>query len=70
MKIIKGKQAAPVRCVLYGVEGIGKTTLASQFPTPLFLDTEDGTRQLEVDRVSCPDWRTLQGLIWMKKVVK
>lgn len=63
MKIVKGKQAAPVRCVLYGVEGIGKTTLASQFPAPLFLDTEDGTRQLEVDRVSCPDWRTLQGAV-------
>lgn len=63
MKIIKGKQAAPVRCVLYGVEGIGKTTLASQFPAPLFLDTEDGTRQLEVDRVSCTDWRTLQGAV-------
>lgn len=63
MKIVKGKQQAPARCVLYGVEGIGKTTLAAQFPKPLFLDTEDGTRQLEVDRVSCPDWRTLQGAV-------
>lgn len=63
MKIVKGKQAAPVRCVLYGVEGIGKSTLAAQFPAPLFLDTEDGTRQLEVDRVSCPDWRSLQGAV-------
>lgn len=63
MKITKGKQAAPVRAVLYGVEGIGKTTLASQFPTPLFLDTEDGTKQLEVDRVSCPDWASLRGCV-------
>jgi hypothetical protein len=63
VKITKGKQAAPVRAVLYGVEGIGKTTLASQFPTPLFLDTEDGTKQLEVDRVSCPDWASLRGCV-------
>ena len=63
MKIVKGKQAAPVRCVLYGVEGIGKTTLAAQFPTPLFLDTEDGTKQLEVDRVACQDWPSLRGAV-------
>jgi hypothetical protein len=63
VKIVKGKQAAPVRCVLYGVEGIGKTTLAAQFPTPLFLDTEDGTKQLEVDRVACPDWPSLRGAV-------
>ena len=63
MKIVKGKQAAPSRTVLYGVEGIGKTTLAAQWPQPLFLDTEDGTRQLEVDRVSCPDWATLKAAV-------
>ncbi len=63
MKIVKGKQTAPVRCVLYGVEGIGKTTLAAQFPTPLFLDTEDGTKQLEVDRVACQDWPSLRGAV-------
>ena len=63
MKIVKGRQAAPSRTVLYGVEGIGKTTLAAQWPAPLFLDTEDGTRQLEVDRVSCPDWATLKGAV-------
>jgi hypothetical protein len=49
--------------VLYGVEGIGKTTLAAQFPTPLFLDTEDGTKQLEVDRVACQDWPSLRGAV-------
>jgi hypothetical protein len=61
LKIIRGKQASPVGIVLYGLEGIGKTTLASQFPNPVVLDTEDGTRQLDVARVSCPDWVTLEG---------
>lgn len=39
------------RICIYGPEGIGKSTLASFAPRPLFLDTEMGTGQLEVDRV-------------------
>lgn len=51
MNIRKGKQVRAQRVVIYGVEGIGKSTLASAAPAPLFLDTENGTGQLEVDRV-------------------
>ena len=51
MNIKKGKQTRAQRIVIYGVEGIGKSTLASAAPAPLFLDTENGTGQLEVDRV-------------------
>ena len=60
MKIVRGKQAAPAKVVLYGGEGIGKTTLASQFPDPLILDTEDGTNQLDVARVVVGDWQTMK----------
>lgn len=59
LKITKGKQKSAVRVCIYGTEGIGKTTLASQFPAPLILDTEDGTRMLDVARVAIPDWKTL-----------
>ena len=52
MKITKGKRATAKRVVLHGVEGIGKSTLASQFPRALVLDTEDGTNHLDVDRVT------------------
>lgn len=38
--------------VIYGPEGIGKSTLASAAPSPLFLDTEMGTGQLDVDRLN------------------
>ena len=50
MKISKGKNPKPSRIVIYGTEGIGKTTLASQFPDPLFIDVERGTNQLDLSR--------------------
>lgn len=49
--IKRGRQHRAQRLVVYGPEGIGKSTLASYAPAPLFLDTEMGTGQLEVDRV-------------------
>lgn len=51
MNIVKGKQCRPQRLVVYGQEGVGKTTLAAQLPSPLVLDTEAGSGQLVVDRV-------------------
>jgi len=51
MEIITGKQKSPLKAVIYGVEGIGKSTLASQFPNPLFIDLERGTNQLDVARI-------------------
>ena len=59
LTINRGRRAAPVRGVIYGPEGIGKSTLASHFPSPLFLDVEDGTAQLDVNSVACPTWDKL-----------
>ena len=44
----KGKQEVPPRVVIYGGHGIGKSTLASQFPAPIFISTEDGLDSLDV----------------------
>ena len=63
LKITRGRQRTPVRAVLYGTEGVGKSTLASQFPNPLILDTEDGTSHLDVARSPTPDWLTLEAAL-------
>lgn len=52
--ITKGKIPAAVRLVAYGAEGIGKSTFASKFPDPLFIDVEGGTKQLDVARFPTP----------------
>ncbi len=50
----RGVQSAPLRVLLFGVEGIGKTHFAASAPSPIFLGTEDGFGQLEVARFPMP----------------
>lgn len=58
--ITKGKIPSAVRCVCFGAEGVGKSTFASKFPEPLFIDTEGGTKQLDVSRFPTPEtWQEL-----------
>jgi hypothetical protein len=47
--IIKGKRSEPLRILIYGSEGIGKSTWACQAPSPIVIPTEDGLGGLEVD---------------------
>lgn len=47
----RGKKYRPQRVCLYAPEGIGKSDLASQLPSPIFLDFEDGTDHLDVFRL-------------------
>lgn len=46
MKIIDVKQPAAPTILLYGVSGVGKSTLAATMPDPLFLDIEGGLRYI------------------------
>ena len=60
MNITRGKIPGAKKCVLYGPEGIGKSTFASQFPDPVFIDTEDSTKELDVARFDKPtSWEML-----------
>ena len=48
--IQSGRQPKPPRVLLYGVEGIGKSTFGSQAPKRIFIQTEDGLDEIECDR--------------------
>jgi hypothetical protein len=63
MKITSGKQTRAQRVVIYGVESVGKSTFAAQFPNPLFLDVEGGTSHLDTDRASIDTASDLEAAI-------
>lgn len=61
MNITRGKVKDAQRIVIYGQEGIGKTTFASQFPDPVFIDTEGSTAQMDVARFDKPtSWELIK----------
>lgn len=60
LRIISGKTGGAMKVVIYGPEGIGKSTLAAYFPRPLFVDTEGSTRFMDVPRTEKPtSWTML-----------
>lgn len=64
MNITRGKIQSAKKVVIYGAEGIGKSTFAAQFPEPLFIDTEGSTKELDVARFDKPtSWAMLLGQI-------
>ena len=64
MELTKGLRQEPQRIVIYGPEGIGKSTLASQLPDPVFIDVEGSTSDLDVVRALSPSsWRALVDMV-------
>ena len=60
MQITRGKRARAQKVVIYGPEGIGKSSFASQFPDPMFIDTEGSTDNMDVARLDKPtSWTML-----------
>ena len=64
LNITDGKIKRPQKVVVYGSEGIGKSTFAAQFPKPLFIDTEGGTSHMNVRRINKPQsWTELINIL-------
>lgn len=62
--LVKGKRTSPVRAVLYGVEGIGKSTFGADAPGAIFLGAEDGTDHLDVTRFPSPEgWQEVMDAV-------
>ena len=59
MEIIRGKIQCAKKVLVYGPEGIGKSTFASRFPEPLFIDTEGSTKEMDVARTPAPSSWTM-----------
>jgi hypothetical protein len=57
----KGPQKVPPRICIYSTHGVGKSTLASKFPNPIFISTEDGLDSLDV--VSFPKATSIEDVV-------
>lgn len=52
--VTKGRLATPLRLVIYGEPGVGKSTFGADAPAPIFLATEEGTSELDCARFPEP----------------
>jgi hypothetical protein len=59
LNIVTGKIQRAQRVCFYGVESVGKTTLAARMPDPVFLDVEKGSAHLDVPRQEIKSWTEL-----------
>lgn len=62
-EITQGLEKRPIKLGLYGSEGIGKTTVASQCPNSLIVDTENGTSRIDCRRIKCTSWDNLIAIV-------
>ena len=68
--ISKGRGTRPPGIVIYGTDGVGKTTIAADAPAPVFLGPEDGAEHLDLPRIPTNQiarWSDV--LDWMQTLV-
>lgn len=66
-KAVSGKVNKPELIWIYGTDGIGKSTFCANAPKPFFLDSEDRTGHLDIDRLKPESWtQVFEILEWFK----
>lgn len=56
----------PPKIVIYGPGGVGKTTLASEFPNAFFIQTEDGSGNLDLTTFNGSDGKPVLMKSWQQ----
>jgi hypothetical protein len=63
-QVKKGKIITPHIFMVYGPEGEGKTKLVSEAPRPILLEGEDGSNELDVERLPKPEtWADVKAMM-------
>lgn len=62
-KAQKGIKIGPQLTTIVGIPGVGKSTLAAQWPKPIFLDIENGSSHLNVTRLTPTDLPTYESVV-------
>lgn len=66
--IRKGRLQMPLRILLYGVEGVGKSTFAAGAPGAVFMGADNGTGHLDIVRL--PEPRTWDEVLEAPRVLQ
>jgi DNA polymerase III delta prime subunit len=53
--VVKGKIKKPHLVLIYGPDGVGKSTFGAEAPNPIFLGPESGSNSLDVSRFTAID---------------
>ena len=61
IKVTRGIVPRAKKVVVYGPEGIGKSTFAAQFPDAIIIDVEGSTASMDVARIEPKSWSELLG---------
>lgn len=63
-KVTRGKVERAQRVLIYGVQGVGKSTFAAMAPDPVFLGADSGSGHLDVPRFPAPNtWADVVGCV-------
>lgn len=66
--ILTGRQITPLKILIHGDNGVGKSTFASQSKAPIFLDIEKNVDLIDVPKQPLDSWTEVtEFLDWLKQ---